>query len=171
MRIGVVADTHMPRCAKALPAMLVRGLVEQRVELILHLGDFTHPAVPELFAALAPLDAVAGNNDPEQILQRFGRRKIVRAEGLRIGMVHGDGRGKATFDRARDAFAFDPVDVVAFGHSHVPYCARHGQVWFVNPGSPTDKRRAPRYSWCLLEIRGSTVEPALQYYEDKSQVA
>ncbi len=94
-------------------------------------------------------------------MQRCGRRKIVKTEGVRIGMIHGDGRGRPG-STARDALALDAVDAVAFGHTHVPCCAPRGQVWLVNPGSPTDKRRTRRCSWCLLEIRGRAVEPALQ---------
>src|SRR5512143_4030455 len=64
MKVGVVSDTHLPRFGDRLPPGLRRGLGEQGVELILHLGDFTGPRVPSLFETLAPLEAVAGNNDP-----------------------------------------------------------------------------------------------------------
>ncbi|HRP94811.1 MAG TPA: metallophosphoesterase family protein [Rhodocyclaceae bacterium] len=167
MRIGVVSDTHMPRFAKALPLALCEGLAAQRVERILHLGDFTTPAVAELFARIAPFDAVAGNNDPPELVARFGRRKIVVLDGVRIGLVHGDGRRGSTLERAIAAFAGDAVDVIVFGHSHVPYCARHGDRWLLNPGSPTDKRRNPRYSWALLELDEGGIRATLQFYEDK----
>lgn len=167
MRVGLVSDTHMPRFAKALPAALQHGLIDHRVELILHLGDFTSPVVADLFQQFAPFDAVAGNNDSDEIRRRFGRRKILAVEGLRIGMTHGDGARKSTLQRALDAFASESVDVILFGHSHVPYCATHGNVWLINPGSPTDKRRMPQYSWCLLEIREGLAVPTLHYYDDK----
>ena len=120
MKIGLVSDTHLPRFGKALPLALVQGLTAQRVELILHMGDFTMPAVADLFGAIAPFDAVAGNNDPDEIGRRFGRRKILDLAGARIGMVHADGTRKTTLDRALEAFADDAVDVILFGHSHVP---------------------------------------------------
>jgi uncharacterized protein len=167
MRIGLVSDTHMPRFAKALPVALVRGLLAHRVERILHMGDFTAPVVADLFQQLAPFDAVAGNNDDDEIRQRFGRRKLLSVEGLRIGMTHGDGARKSTLERAIEAFAGEPVDVILFGHSHVPYCAKHADVWLINPGSPTDKRRMPRYSWGLLEICSGQAVPTLHYYDDK----
>jgi len=167
MRIGVVSDTHMPRFAKALPRALREGLAAQHVERILHLGDFTTPQVAELFERLAPFDAVAGNNDPPELAARFGRRKIVVIDGVRIGMVHGDGPRGSTLERAIAAFSGDTVDMILFGHSHVPYCAQHGNTWLVNPGSPTDKRRNPRYSWALLEFGGAAIRATLQFYEDK----
>jgi uncharacterized protein len=167
MKIGLVSDTHMPRFAKALPGALKQGLIAQRVELILHMGDFTTPAVADLFAEIAPLDAVAGNNDPEQIHRRFGRRKILHLAGVRIGMIHGDGTRKTTLERAQDAFAGEALDVILFGHSHCPCCERHGELWLINPGSPTDKRRNPSYSYGVLEIENGRPTPALYYYGDK----
>ncbi len=168
MKIGVVSDTHMPRMARALPHALVQGLRAQQVGLILHLGDFTAPDVPELFGAIAPFDAIAGNNDDAALAARFGRRKVLELEGVRIGMIHGDGRRGSTLERALAAFADDPVDVVLFGHSHMPYCARHGTTWAMNPGSPTDKRRNPLYSWGLLELHAGHITPTLHYYADKA---
>lgn len=166
-RIGVVSDTHMPRMAKALPRALREGLCGHGVELILHLGDFTAPEVADLFAEIAPFDAVAGNNDGAGIVACFGRRKIVDVADVRIGMIHGDGTHKTTVERAMDAFAGEAVEVVLFGHSHAPYCERHGELWLVNPGSPTDKRRSPLYSWALLEIEAGRVTPSLHFYADK----
>lgn len=168
MKIAVVSDTHMPRFAKALPLALREGFAREEVALILHLGDFTAPEVAERFAAVAPFDAVAGNNDGPELQQRFGRRKVLDVGGVRIGMTHGDGVGRTTLARALDAFAPGEVDVILFGHSHAPYCARHGDIWVVNPGSPTDKRTNPRYSWGVLELREGGVFPTLHYYDDKS---
>ena len=83
-------------------------------------------------------------------------------------MTHGDGVGGTTLARALAAFAPGEVDVILFGHSHAPYCARHGDVWVMNPGSPTDKRTNPRYSWGVLDLRDGELFPALRYYDDKS---
>ena len=105
--IGVVSDTHFPRFGRALPRALERGLRAANVERILHLGDMTDLLAVPLFEAIAPFDAVAGNNDGEAIRARFGRRKIVQVEDVRIGMVHGDGKRGTTMGRALGAFADD----------------------------------------------------------------
>jgi putative phosphoesterase len=167
MKIGLVSDTHLPRFGKDLPAVLKQGLMAQRVELILHLGDFTSLAVADMFRRIAPFDAVAGNNDPDEICRSFGRRKILPVAGVLIGMIHGDGTRKTTLERALDAFAGDAVDVILFGHSHIPYCKLHRDVWLVNPGSPTDKRRNASYSYAVLEIVNGRAIPTLHYYRDK----
>lgn len=166
--VGVVSDTHMPRFGRALPPALELGLRQARVERILHCGDLTDLLVVPLFEAIAPFDAVAGNNDGEPIRSRFGRRKIITIEGVRIGMVHGDGREGSTRSRALRAFAEDPVDVVLFGHSHRPSVSREGSVLVVNPGSPTDKRLNPLYSYALLRIDGSRAKAGLRFYPLRS---
>ena len=171
MRIGVVSDTHLPRFGRALPRALVRGLTQPRVDLIIHLGDFTGPDVPALFEALAPIDGVAGNNDGPELTERFGRRNILDLDGVRLGLVHGDlGAGATTPERAARAFSdHDAVDGVLFGHSHIPLLRRDpGGRWLINPGSPTDKRRQPRYSWALVELRDGELRAELQFFDDRS---
>jgi putative phosphoesterase len=163
LRIGVVSDTHLPRFGHVLPSALVEGL--QGVDHILHLGDLTTREVLGLLEAIAPVTAVAGNNDPPELHVALGRKRILAVEGVTIGMVHGDGKGKSTLERALAAFRDDAVDLVLFGHSHQPYCARHDGRWVLNPGSPTDKRRMPRYSYGLLEVSSGTIVPELRYYD------
>lgn len=165
MKVGVVSDTHLPRFGDRLPASLRRGLGEEGVEAILHLGDFTGSEVPSLLEALAPLEAVAGNNDPPALVQRFGRRKVVTLGGVRIGMVHGDGTHGSTTSRSLRAFETDAVDVICFGHSHRPMCERRGEIWLVNPGSPTDKRTQRRYSYAILDIERARATPRLVFFD------
>jgi hypothetical protein len=171
MRIALVSDTHLPRFGRVLPWALVDGIRSARVELILHLGDFTEPFVPALFDALAPFDAVAGNNDGQELVRRFGRRKLLELDGVRVGMAHGDlGLGGTSAERARRAFAAEDVAVVLFGHSHAPFAERvPGGPLVVNPGSPTDKRAQPRYSWGLLEL-GNGTEPRaeIRFFDDRA---
>jgi putative phosphoesterase len=167
-RIGVVSDTHFPRFGRALPRALERGLRRAAVERILHLGDMTDLLAVPLFEAIAPLDAVAGNNDGPQIRRRFGRRKIVRVEDIRVGMVHGDGRRGSTKSRALDAFEPGDVDVVLFGHSHLPVVGREGKVLFANPGSPTDKRWNPLYSYAILTVDRSEARIQLKFYASRA---
>lgn len=162
--LGVVSDTHFPRFGRALPRALERGLRDAKVERILHLGDLTDPLAVPLFEAIAPFDAVAGNNDGEALRERFGRRKIVQVEDVRIGMVHGDGKRGTTIGRALAAFAADPVEVILFGHSHRPLVKRENGRLVANPGSPTDKRTNPRYSYAILTIDGAQADIRLRYY-------
>lgn len=163
--IGLVSDTHLPRFGRALPRALEDGLRTAGVSRILHMGDFTDACAVPLFEAIAPLEAVAGNNDPDDLRERFGRNpKILTIEGVRIGMVHGDrGRGNA-HQNALATFADAVVEVILYGHSHWPRVERHGDVLVANPGSPTDKRLNPLYSYGLLRIEGGRPRIDLKYY-------
>jgi uncharacterized protein len=162
--IGVVSDTHFPRFGRALPRALERGLRRAGVARILHLGDMTDLLAVPLFEAIAPFDAVAGNNDGPEIRARFGRRKIVRIEEVRVGMVHGDGKRGTTKARALAAFEEGEVDVVLFGHSHRPFTGREGGILIGNPGSPTDKRVNPLYSYAILTVDGAKARFGLKFY-------
>jgi hypothetical protein len=154
VRIALVSDTHLPRFGRALPRSLVEGFAEAGVERILHAGDWTEPFVVDLLAAIAPVEGVAGNNDGPELQRRFGTRRVVEVDGVRIGLTHGHlGRPAArTPERVLAAFDDEPgLDAIVFGHSHLPLVRRlpDGR-WLVNPGSPTDKRREPTFSWALL---------------------
>ena len=145
LRVVIVSDTHIPKRAKRLPSVLIRGL--ERADAILHAGDWVSPEVVEELEWYAPVYGVAGNCDPPEIRRRFGERRRIRLAGYRIGLVHGEGRKGTTLDRAIAAFAGEPLHLLVFGHSHTPYKKRHGNTLVFNPGSPTDRRRNPRYSY------------------------
>ncbi len=168
--VGLVADTHLPRFGRRLPRALLDGLAAARVEAILHLGDHTAPFVVDLLSDIAPVEAVAGNNDPPELVARYGLRRIVEIDGVRIGCTHGHlGPGRlATPQRARVAFEGEGVAVVAFGHSHIPWCELVDGVWLVNPGSPTDRRRQPAWSFGVLEIAEGAVRPRIVTFEDRA---
>lgn len=165
MRIGVVSDTHMPRHAKNLPPALVKAF--RKVDLIIHLGDWTSLTVLEQLSALAPVEGVAGNNDPEEIIRRFGYSKVLKLGTTRIGLTHGflpEGRGTAK-DKALKTFSGQPLDAILFGHSHQPLLQRVDGLLLFNPGSPTDKRRQPKYSYGILELTGNGIT-AKHYFMD-----
>ena len=169
MRIGVVSDTHLPRFGRSLPEPLVRGFRDAGVERLIHCGDWTEPFVIDLLEAIAPGDGVAGNNDPPEIAARFGYAPVVDVEGVRIGITHGHigPTHLTTPERAVLTFASQPdIAAICFGHSHIPSVDRTtGGTLLVNPGSPTDKRRQPRYSWALLTIEDGRVDAELRFFE------
>lgn len=155
----------MPSRAKKLPQRLVDGL--QGVDMILHAGDWISPELADLLAEIAPVDGVAGNNDGSEIRARFGRQKVLTLEGVRIGLIHGDGHHKSTQETALGAFRTLQVDMVIFGHSHIPYKRMHHDILLFNPGSPTDKRFEKQYSYGIVSI-GDTIAAEHYYYDDKS---
>ncbi|WP_370636344.1 metallophosphoesterase [Cohnella sp. CFH 77786] len=163
----VVSDTHMPRMAKKLPERLVRELGS--ADRILHAGDWTSEDVYEELVRYAPVEGVAGNNDGEALSAKFGFRKRIQCGEVRIGLVHGHGKNARITAEQQAAAAFGPdeVDVVVFGHSHVPVSKKQGGVLLFNPGSPTDKRRQKRYSFGILEIDGKEIKAKHVFYDSK----
>ncbi len=161
-RIVIIGDTHLPRFGRRLPDFVLGALAD--ADLVLHAGDHTDPLVLDLLAQFAPTEAVAGNNDPPELVERLGFRRLVAVEGIRIGLTHGHlGPGRTTPDRALNAFgdADPPVQAIAFGHSHQPLIDRRNGVWLLNPGSPTDKRRQPAFSLLHVTVDGADLRPEL----------
>jgi len=162
MRIVVVSDTHMPHSAKTIPAKLRKAL--ESADFILHAGDWCTPDTVRAFEAYAPVDGVAGNNDGRELVERFGLKKKIELGGVRIGIVHGHGYGGTTESRALQAFRNDQVDVILFGHSHVPLVRQEGDVLLFNPGSPTSKRTQPRHSFGIWEIKDGRLRTKHVYF-------
>lgn len=154
-KIVILSDTHMPVRAKKLPARLIEEC--KTADFILHAGDWQSLDVYFELAAYAETDGVTGNVDPWEVLDRFGKKKILSFGDLNIGIIHGDGMRLTTEQRAFEAFAGEAVDIIVFGHSHTPVMREHEGIILFNPGSPTDKRRQAQYSFGLLEI-GETWE-------------
>lgn len=160
-QVVLLGDTHLPRFGRELPQPLVEAL--RAADRVLHVGDITEPFVLDLLAEHAPTEAVAGNNDPPVLQARLGVTRVIDIDGVRIGMTHGHhGTGRTTSERARRAFS--GVDAIAFGHSHQPMVARDGDLWLLNPGSPTDRRRQPTFSFLRLNIGDGRIEPELVTY-------
>ncbi|TWT24878.1 metallophosphoesterase family protein [Planomicrobium sp. CPCC 101110] len=149
-KIVIVSDTHIPMRAKKLPQTLVDAC--QKADFIIHAGDWQTLDVYYEFAAYAETDGVTGNVDPWEISDRFGKSKILTFDDLRIGVVHGDGIRQTTEQRALDTFRDEKVDIIVFGHSHIPVMREVDGIILFNPGSPTDKRMQPQYSFGVLEI-------------------
>jgi uncharacterized protein len=128
-------------------------------DLILHAGDFVSAAfLEELRTWGPPVEAVYGNQDEPALEQTLPLERVVEVEGARVGMVHipGPVAGRAARLRAR----FSDCDAIVYGHTHVPEVAREEGVWMLNPGSPTERRRAPTRAMLVLTVDGSTIEPA-----------
>jgi uncharacterized protein len=120
-------------------------------ELILHAGDFSrHSVLEELVALGPPLLGVHGNVDDEDLRHELPRRRVVAAGGVRIGMVHDSGPWAGRLERLRADFP--GTDAVVFGHSHLPLHQESGGFQIFNPGSPTERRRAPSRTMGLARV-------------------
>lgn len=164
MKITVIADTHMPKMAKELPARLRQEL--HTTDLIIHAGDWNSIDVVQMLAAYAPVKGVYGNIDSREIIEQFPAREILHISGHKIGVVHGHGTGKTTEKRALDAFSDDDVDMIIFGHSHIPMVKYFKKILLLNPGSATDKRKLPYYSFAVMNI-SRDIQAEMIFYQEK----
>lgn len=141
----LLSDTHLPTRAKDLPAALWRAV--EAADLVIHAGDWVdEPALDALAARSRRLVACWGNNDPAGLRARLPETARVVVEGIRIAVTHETGAATGR-ERRMDA-AFPETDVLVFGHSHIPWdTVTPAGLRLLNPGSPTDRRRQPDFSW------------------------
>jgi putative phosphoesterase len=147
--LALVGDTHLPRGRRRLPAECVERIAA--AHLVIHTGDFSTVAAYEEIAAIGPeLVAVHGNVDDAELRARLPERTVVEAAGARIGLIHDAGPRRGRLARMRRAFP--EADAVVFGHSHLPLFEADGDFQIFNPGSPTERRRAPARTMGMVEI-------------------
>jgi uncharacterized protein len=147
----------MPRGARRLPDECVRRL--EAADLIVHGGDFVAIGVLEDLRRLGPVDAVHGNMDEPALRSLLPAERIVEAGGARIGVVHDGGPREGR--EARLVARFPSCHAVVYGHSHLPQIADHDGVLILNPGSPTERRRAPAHTLIELEVGPNRLVPRL----------
>lgn len=151
----MISDTHMPRGGRPLPATCVSRL--RAAELILHAGDLCTLAVlDELRSYGPPVLAVHGNVDDQAVRERLPPRRLVEVGGTRIGMVHDAGPARGRLARLRRGFP--DAQLVVFGHSHLPLRESADSFEIFNPGSPTERRRAPRHTMGVARATKGRVE-------------
>ena len=150
MRVLLLADTHVPRRARDLPAQVWDQI--DSADVVVHAGDWVDVALLDAIEARANhLVAVYGNNDGPELRARLPEIATVDLDGVRLSVVHETG-GREGRER-RCARRFPDTDVVVFGHSHIPWdTTADGGLRLLNPGSPTDRRRQPVATYMTARI-------------------
>ena len=153
--VAIIADTHMPRGPRRLPDACVKRI--EAADLLIHAGDFSTVAALEEFAGIGPeLIAVYGNVDEPALRRRLPERRTLELGGVQIGLIHDAGPARGRLARMRRVFP--DAAAVIFGHSHIPLHEREGGFQIFNPGSPTERRRAPRHTMGIAKLsRGRVV--------------
>jgi putative phosphoesterase len=145
--IAVVSDTHMPKGKRQLPEECVEKI--RAAEAVIHAGDFSEVSVLSELEALCPVVlGVYGNVDEPALWRLLPETLAVEVGGRTVAVVHDAGPKQGRLRRLRARFP--EADAVVFGHSHLPLHEAEGGFQIFNPGSPTERRRAPRPSMGLL---------------------
>ena len=142
----------MPRGGRRLPAPCVERIA--CADLLLHAGDFmTLEVLRDLEAIGPPLAGVCGNVDSAELGRLLPAERMVEAAGVRIAMTHDGGPRAGRLERMRRRFG-DRADALVFGHSHQALHERAEDGFQIfNPGSPTERRRAPAHTMGLAQVR------------------
>ncbi|MDY7019293.1 MAG: metallophosphoesterase family protein [Chloroflexota bacterium] len=166
MRIGLIADTHIPEAGKELPRQVREAF--NGVDLILHAGDLIVLSVLDWLEVIAPVLAVRGNGDcglPSD--PRLRETQVLTVAGKRIGLCHYPGLPEEpswrTLDKVMERNFNGPVDVIVFGHTHVAIVETYNGVLLVNPGSPSFPRGMVGLLGTvgILRIEDDTVEASI----------
>lgn len=153
IRALVLADTHLrPDRARRLPSQVCAEL--DRCDVLLHAGDVMSADTLAELERRTTAHAVLGNNDRD-LVHVLPERLVLTLGGVHVALVHDSGATKGRPGRLRRWFP--EAHVVVFGHSHQPVNEWHdGQLLF-NPGSPTERRRAPTRTFGILELANGAV--------------
>jgi uncharacterized protein len=156
--VAVIADTHLPRGTRRIPETCLARL--RAADLILHAGDVTAASVLTELAALGPpVHAVHGNMDDAVLHALLPGALVVDVGGLQIGMTHDAGPRAGREERL--VRRFPGCAAIVYGHTHEPQVEHVGEAWILNPGSPTERRRAPSHTMLVVEVADGTINPEL----------
>lgn len=139
--VGVISDTH---------GLLRPGVFEafQGVCHILHAGDVGDAAILEDLAALAPVTAVWGNMDGQDIRAVTQEEAILEVARTSIALIH----GHQTADYGRLPARFPTASVIVHGHTHQPSERRIDGRLILNPGSAGPRRPGKPVTVALLRL-------------------
>ena len=155
MQIAIISDTHLPRGARQLPGACVERL--RAADMILHAGDLSTLAVLRELEVYGPVVAVYGNVDDRRIRAALPATAEIEAAGAIIALIHDAGPAEGRLGRLRRRFP--QADAVVFGHSHLPLHERAEDGFQIfNPGSPTERRRAPAHTMGMAGVDEGRVE-------------
>ena len=159
VRLAIISDTHLPKGQRELPGECLRRLAQ--ADAIIHAGDLSTVAVLERLRGIGPpVTAVHGNVDDAATRAALPETAVLEAAGRRIVVVHDAGPASGRLVRLQRRFP--SADAVVFGHSHIPLLERAPDGFQIfNPGSPTERRRAPHHTMGVASAEAGELRFAL----------
>ncbi|MCS3441937.1 metallophosphoesterase family protein [Microbacterium phyllosphaerae] len=155
----LIADTHVPARARQLPHAVLSAVDD--ADIVVHAGDWIDVATLDLLESRARLlVGVYGNNDGPPLRDRLPEIARFTVDEVDVAVVHETGQKQRREERM-DA-DFPGVDLLVFGHSHIPWdTVAPSGMRLLNPGSPTDRRRQPVCTMMTVAIDGSRIDATL----------
>jgi len=137
MKIIILSDTHIKK-GQSLISHLPEELVYiiKSCDLIIHAGDFETVECFNELLSLSKLEAVHGDTDCAQLMELLPERKVIKIDGIKIGVIHKGQLTSENNDGLRYLAKEMDVDVLIFGHFHHPI-VHVTEVLLLSPGSAT----------------------------------
>lgn len=146
MKILIVSDTHGN--IQPLKEVLEK---EKNLDLFIHCGD-VGVYTKEIIELLdCPYHMISGNNDffsdlPRQDLFSIGSYSVMLTHGHMHGVY-------ISYDRLYYSAVENGINIVMFGHTHVPHIEFTEGVWLINPGSISQPRTGDRkHTYVIMEL-------------------
>jgi putative phosphoesterase len=153
-RLAIISDTHMPRGARRIPPACLDRC--RHADAILHAGDLCDLPVLGLLRSLGPpVHAIHGNVDTAAVRALLPGRLEVEFDRVRIAMTHVPGPAGHRLSRLRSSFP--GCAAVIFGHTHMPEREERDGFQIFNPGSPTERRRAPVHTMGMATVAAGEI--------------
>ena len=155
MLFAVIADTHLPKGSRRLPPRCAELIVG--CDAVVHAGDIvTAQELESLRSIGPPVHAVCGNVDEPALQTALPLELALDLGPHQVAVIHDAGPRRGRLERLTRRFP--EADAVIFGHTHVPEHQAAAEFQIFNPGSPTERRRAPVRCMGLMRVSRRSIE-------------
>jgi putative phosphoesterase len=157
--VGLISDTHVPKRATCIPQKVFEVLKD--ADFIIHAGDLVVLSVIDELEQIAPVLAVHGNMDGQEVNSVLPELNSLKIFDWKIGVMHNpnvfQGSGKMAEIAKKHGF-----NVFVYGHTHSAKIKWEEKNLFINPGSPTDPASfTNKLTVGLLKITKQTITPQI----------
>ncbi|HKI73035.1 MAG TPA: YfcE family phosphodiesterase [Pseudomonadales bacterium] len=140
MKIGLIADTHMPGSIRELWPQVFEAFRD--ADCILHAGDLHTLDIVDRLSEIAPTYVAAGNGDVGLVDDRLQHTWLLEHSGVHIGMIHQfPSPQRRSYEQLENYMCRHFGDalphVMVFGHTHKESIHHVNNLLCINPGSPT----------------------------------
>ena len=156
--VYLISDTHVPERREEIPREFLSQLKEE--DIVLHAGDWTSGNTLKLLQQKAKVFGVWGNMDDGTVRKELPEKTIVEIQKFKIGITHGFGAPEGMVEKVQSKF-LEKVDMILFGHTHVPHSEEKDGILFYNPGSLSFNNDRRELTYAILEIKDNELAPRL----------
>ncbi|MFX1450465.1 MAG: metallophosphoesterase family protein [Promethearchaeota archaeon] len=155
VKIGCVADTHIPTRASKIPEKLYETFNSEEIKFIFFAGDLVTLQVIddlEMHTNVEKIIVVHGNMDKYEVKKKFPQLEEIEILGQTIKMAH-----KLNHIPIKET----KVNLAIYGHTHKHRISQKGHIKLVNPGSGTGSGIFTARSVGIVHITKENILPKI----------